>query len=141
LNVQATAGEMVEIDQIGTSYGRVRCLMPRQIEQMKASLTAHGQLTALVVVRRSSGLELIDGFKRRRAANEMGWRRLRVTPMDLDEPGTVGGDVGLEPRDARDDGVGGGSGVARDGRDGHDADADWRDCESGTRAGCRDASA
>ena len=81
------AGEMVEIVQIGVSYGRVRCLAPRQIEQMKASLTAHGQLTALVVVKRGSGLELIDGFKRRRAANEMGWTRLRVTPMDLDEPG------------------------------------------------------
>jgi ParB/RepB/Spo0J family partition protein len=78
---------MVEIVQIGVSYGRVRCLTPRQIEQMKASLTAHGQLTALVVAPRPSGLELIDGFKRRRAANEMGWTRLRVTPMDLDEPG------------------------------------------------------
>jgi ParB/RepB/Spo0J family partition protein len=80
-------GEMVEIVQIGISYSRVRCLTPRQIEQMKASLTAHGQLTALIVVKRGSGLELIDGFKRRRAANEMGWTRLRVTPMDLDEAG------------------------------------------------------
>jgi len=80
-------GEMVEMVQIGVSYGRVRCLAPRQIEQMKASLTAHGQLTALVVVKRANGLELIDGFKRRRAASEMGWTRLRMTPMDLDEPG------------------------------------------------------
>ena len=46
--------------------------MPRQVEQMKASLTAHGQLTALVVVKRQSGLELIDGFKRHRAAEQMG---------------------------------------------------------------------
>lgn len=81
------AGEMVEIVQIGVSYSRVRCPAPRHIEQMKASLTAHGQLTALVVVKRPNGLELIDGFKRRRAANEMGWTRLRVTPMDLDEQG------------------------------------------------------
>jgi ParB-like chromosome segregation protein Spo0J len=81
------AGEMVEIVQIGVSYSRVRCLAPRQIEPMKASLTAHGQLTAVVAVKRGSGLELIDGFKRRRAANEMGWTRLRVTSMDLDEPG------------------------------------------------------
>lgn len=79
--------EMLEIRQIGTSYQRVRCLVPRQVEQMKASLTAHGQLTALVVVKRPSGLELIDGFKRYRAAEQMGWTRLRVTSMEVDEPG------------------------------------------------------
>jgi ParB/RepB/Spo0J family partition protein len=83
--VQATQGEMLEILQIGTSYGRVRCFVPRQIEQMKASLTAHGQLTALVVVKRPNGLELIDGFKRRRAAEQMGWTTLRVTSMEVDE--------------------------------------------------------
>jgi ParB/RepB/Spo0J family partition protein len=80
-------GEMLEIKQIGTSYRRVRCLLPRQVEQMKASLTVHGQLTALVVVKRPTGLELIDGFKRYRAADEMGWTRLRVTLMEVDEPG------------------------------------------------------
>jgi ParB/RepB/Spo0J family partition protein len=85
--VQATQGEIVEILQIGTRYGRVRCLVPRQIEQMKASLTAHGQLTALVVVRRQGGLELIDGFKRFRAAEQMGWTMLRVTSMEVDEQG------------------------------------------------------
>jgi len=85
--VQAIQGEMLEILQIGTSYGRVRCLVPRQIEQMKASLTAHGQLTALVVVKRQNGLELIDGFKRHRAAGEMGWTRLRATSMEVDEQG------------------------------------------------------
>jgi len=85
--VQATQGEMLETHQIGTSYGRVRCLVPRQIEQMKASLTAHGQLTALVVVKRQAGLELIDGFKRYRAAEQMGWTMLRAVSMDVDEQG------------------------------------------------------
>lgn len=83
----AIQGEMLEIRQIGTSYGRVRCLVPRQIEQMKANLAAHGQLTALVVVRRQNRLELIDGFKRHRAAEQMGWTALRVMPMDVDEQG------------------------------------------------------
>jgi ParB/RepB/Spo0J family partition protein len=85
--VQAIQGEMIEICRIGTSYGRVRCLAPRQIEQMKASMAANGQLTALVVVKRPGGLELIDGFKRRRAAEQMGWTTLRVTSMDVDEQG------------------------------------------------------
>jgi ParB/RepB/Spo0J family partition protein len=79
--------EMLEIRQIGTSYGHVRCLLPRQVEQMKASLTVHGQLTALVVVKRPSGLELIDGFKRYRAAEQMGWTRLQASLMEVDEPG------------------------------------------------------
>ena len=83
--MQANQGEMREIAQIGTNYGRVRCLVPRQVEQMKASLTAHGQLTALVVVKRQSGLELIDGFKRRRAAEQMGWTTLRVISIEVDE--------------------------------------------------------
>ncbi|MGA2262823.1 MAG: ParB N-terminal domain-containing protein [Acidobacteriota bacterium] len=78
---------MLDIVQIGTSYGRVRCLVPRQVEQMKATLTAHGQLTALVVVKRQSGMELIDGFKRHRAAEQMGWTTLRVMSMDVDEQG------------------------------------------------------
>ena len=85
--MQANQGEMREIAQIGTNYGRVRCLVPRQIEQMKASLTAHGQLTALVVVKRQSGLELIDGFKRHRAAEQIGWTTLRVISMEVDEQG------------------------------------------------------
>lgn len=85
--MQQIQGEMIELSRIGTSYGHVRCLVPRQIEQMKASLTAHGQLTALVVVKRQNGLELIDGFKRHRAAEQMGWTTLRVTSMDVDEQG------------------------------------------------------
>lgn len=80
-------GEMLNLSELGTSYGRVRCLAPRQVEQMKASLTAHGQLTALVVVKRQGRLELIDGFKRQRAAEQMGWTTLRVASMDVDEQG------------------------------------------------------
>ena len=78
---------MTEIVEIGTSYSRVRCLEPRQIEQMKANLAAHGQLTGLVVVKRQNGMELIDGFKRYRAAQQMGWTRLRTIRMEVDEPG------------------------------------------------------
>jgi ParB/RepB/Spo0J family partition protein len=54
---------------------------------MKASLTIHGQLTAVVVVNREKRLELIDGFKRHRAAEQMGWSRLLVRCMEVDEQG------------------------------------------------------
>lgn len=85
--MQAIQGERLELSELGTSYGRVKCLAPRQVEQMKASLTAHGQLTALVVVERQERLELIDGFKRHRAAEQMGWTTLRVALMNVDEQG------------------------------------------------------
>jgi ParB/RepB/Spo0J family partition protein len=78
---------MLDLDLIRTSYGRVKCIAPSRVEQMKASLSMHGQLTALVVVNREKGLELIDGFKRHRAAEQMGWSRLRIMPMDVDQQG------------------------------------------------------
>jgi len=53
----------------------------------ESKLTAQGQLTALVVVKRQSALELIDGFKRLRAAEQMGWTTLRAASMDVDEQG------------------------------------------------------
>jgi ParB/RepB/Spo0J family partition protein len=40
-----------------------------------------------VVVKRQSGWELIDGFKRYRAAEQMGWTTLRVISMEVDEQG------------------------------------------------------
>ena len=85
--MQGLQGQMLPIEQLQTSYGRVKCLAPRQIEQMKGSLTAHGQLTALMVVKRQDRLELIDGFKRHRAAQQMQWTMLRVTSIEVDEPG------------------------------------------------------
>jgi ParB-like chromosome segregation protein Spo0J len=40
-----------------------------------------------LVVKRQGRLELIDGFKRHRAAEQMGWTTLRVTSLDVDEQG------------------------------------------------------
>ena len=85
--MQAIPGEWLDLRQIGTSYGRVKCLAPQSVDRMNVSLTAHGQLTALVVVKRQDRLELLDGFKRYRAAEQMGWTRLRVARMEVDEPG------------------------------------------------------
>jgi ParB-like chromosome segregation protein Spo0J len=45
----------------------------------------HGQLSAVIVVRRQQRLELLDGFKRRRVAEMLGWRELLVREADLDE--------------------------------------------------------
>ena len=52
---------------------------------MRQSLSTHGQLTPVIAVERKGSLELVDGFKRRSAASQMGWRKLVVSVRELDE--------------------------------------------------------
>jgi len=80
-----TTARSVPVAQLGTSLARARCLRAGQVERMKQSLLAHGQLTPLVVVERQASLEIVDGFKRRSAAAAMGWPWLLVGIRPLDE--------------------------------------------------------
>lgn len=73
------------LERIQTSYARVRCPQPGRIERMRQSMQQHGQLSAVIVVRRQQKLELLDGFKRRRVAEMLGWTRLLVSEAELDE--------------------------------------------------------
>jgi ParB/RepB/Spo0J family partition protein len=77
----------VPLGQIGTTLGRTRCVQPGQLARMRQSLSAHGQLTAVIAVQREGRLELVDGFKRRAAAAQMGWSELLVSVRSLDERG------------------------------------------------------
>ena len=83
MRMDATASQPV--DALGTSLDRVRCRRPVLIERMVSSLSAHGQLSALVAVEREGRLEIIDGFKRLAAAKRMGWPALVVSTAQLDE--------------------------------------------------------
>jgi ParB/RepB/Spo0J family partition protein len=73
------------LETIATSLGRVRCPQPSRIERIQQSLARHGQLSPLIVVRRQGVLEVVDGFKRRRAAQALGWPALLVAEASLDE--------------------------------------------------------
>ena len=73
------------LEAIATSLGRVRCPHPSRIERLQQSLARHGQLSPLIVVRRQGKLELVDGFKRRQAAQGLGWPTLVVAEATLDE--------------------------------------------------------
>ena len=73
------------LETIATSLGRVRCPQPSRIERIQQSLARHGQLSPVIVVRRAGKLELVDGFKRRRAAQALGWPTLMVAEAVLDE--------------------------------------------------------
>lgn len=77
----------VPVGELGISLARARCLRPGQVDRMKQSLATHGQLSAVVTVHRKGMLEVVDGFKRRAAAQAMGWPALRASVRELDETG------------------------------------------------------
>jgi ParB-like chromosome segregation protein Spo0J len=79
--------ESYRLEELSTSFVRARCVEPRRVDRMKASLSAQGQLTPLVAVRQAQHVEIVDGFKRYRAATEMGWPSLLVTVQQTEEPG------------------------------------------------------
>jgi ParB-like chromosome segregation protein Spo0J len=54
---------------------------------MERSLSRLGQLTAVVVNRTEAGLEVLDGFKRVRAAQALGWAVLRGEVLEVDGAG------------------------------------------------------
>lgn len=77
--------ELIElpVDKIGERYGRFRLHTPEAERVMARSLRHYGQLSPLVVCRRPSGHELIDGFKRLAAARQLGeWRLLTARVLE-----------------------------------------------------------
>lgn len=83
----AEAARSVPTSLLGTTLGRARCPQPAQLARMRQSLATHGQLTPVIAVEREGTLELVDGFKRRTAAAQMGWSELLVSVRNLDGRG------------------------------------------------------
>jgi ParB/RepB/Spo0J family partition protein len=83
--MEQTAAKAVPLTQLGTTLGRARCPHPAQLVRMRQSLSTHGQLTPVIAVEREGKLELLDGFKRRWAAVQMGWSELTVSVRSLDD--------------------------------------------------------
>lgn len=75
----------VELEQLGERLSKLRLCEPAADERMRRSLERHGQLTALTAFDDGDVLQLVDGFKRLRAAVRLGWKRLRVRVLEHDE--------------------------------------------------------
>lgn len=75
----------VSLDELGEQYSRYRLGSPCNERAMLRSLERYGQLTPLAVCRRESGYELLDGFKRCLAAGELGWSRLQIRCLEVNE--------------------------------------------------------
>jgi ParB-like chromosome segregation protein Spo0J len=84
-----TASEATErrvvLAALGEKHAGLRLLVDEPLRQMRQSLERRGQLTALTVYATAdTGLEIVDGFKRLRAARELGWSELRVREIGTD---------------------------------------------------------
>ena len=71
--------EPLALDALDLALGRVRCPPPGRVEAIRQDLGRHGQLSPLVARLQPAGPpQLLDGFKRLRAARELGWSTLEV---------------------------------------------------------------
>jgi ParB-like chromosome segregation protein Spo0J len=74
----------VDLGELGCDLSALRLCEASALETMRGSLARHGQLDALSVFAGRDKLEVIDGFKRVRAARALGWRTLRARVADVD---------------------------------------------------------
>ncbi len=78
--------EEMKLDALALELGRVRCPPPARVEAIGRDLASHGQLTPLVArLQRSDPPQLLDGFKRLRAARELGWKTLKVGCLEASQ--------------------------------------------------------
>lgn len=78
-----TATRMVELAALGERLSALRLCDAEALATMRRSLEQHGQLSALTLFTEPSGLEIIDGFKRVRAARALGWTVLLARTDDV----------------------------------------------------------
>lgn len=79
------AERSIAIGELAQTHAGLRIVAPQMLSAVERSLARSGQLSALnAYVARPGALEIIDGFKRLRAAQNMGWAELRVRELDLD---------------------------------------------------------
>jgi len=76
----------INLNKIGLRYSNLRIVFPRAEQQMFRSLKKHGQISPVIVTTNGENLyELIDGFKRYRAGEKLGWNSLKTRIVKLGE--------------------------------------------------------
>ena len=73
------------LSELGEQYRRYRLSDPSAEEAMARSLCRYGQLAPVTACRRDGRAELLDGFKRRIAAQQVSWPTLSVRVLEVDE--------------------------------------------------------
>lgn len=76
----------IGLNKTGLRYSSLRVVFPRSEQQMFRSLKNHGQISPVIVTTNGENqYELIDGFKRYRAGEKLGWDNLKTRIVDLGE--------------------------------------------------------
>lgn len=70
--------QMAEVTSLGERLSALRLCEPAALAATRRSLEQHGQLAPVLVFADGEGLEIIDGFKRVRAARALGWKQVLV---------------------------------------------------------------
>ena len=73
----------VDLGELDKRLCRLRLCDPQQQRAMEASLSKLGQLAPVLANCREGKLEVIDGFKRLRAAQKLGWEKMRVDQVEV----------------------------------------------------------
>lgn len=81
----ATPLRAVPLTNLGECYRRYRLADPAAEEAMVRSLRRYGQLAPLTACWRQGQIELLDGFKRLQAADQLAWPTLSVRLLEVDE--------------------------------------------------------
>jgi ParB-like chromosome segregation protein Spo0J len=78
-----TETRQVEIAPLGERLSALRLCEATAVTAVRRSLEQHGQLSAVTLFAAGDGLEIIDGFKRVRAARSLGWPTLSARIDDV----------------------------------------------------------
>jgi ParB/RepB/Spo0J family partition protein len=77
----------VDLCELGEGLAPLRLCDASALEAMRRSLARHGQLSALCLFAEGGRLEILDGFKRVRAARALGLSTLRASVAEVDAVG------------------------------------------------------
>jgi ParB/RepB/Spo0J family partition protein len=77
----------VDLAELGERLAALRLCEASALEAMRRSLARYGQLSALCLFADGGQLEIVDGFKRVRAARALGLKTLRARVADVDVVG------------------------------------------------------
>jgi ParB-like chromosome segregation protein Spo0J len=78
---------VIGLEELSGTLAGLRLCDEERIRRMRDSLVRQGQLMALVAYRHGDLLEVVDGFKRLRAAQQLGWQVVRVRELEVDSVG------------------------------------------------------
>lgn len=85
--LDGAAERSVRVATIGERLGALRLCAPETVVSVRRSLERDGQLAAVALFAVADGVEMIDGFKRLRAARDLGWEAVRAHVLDVDVVG------------------------------------------------------